>query len=69
MSFDKRIITSDSLLHAFKDGGMVKVERLFQSDAIILSGPNQEMLSKIRESLVMLDLEQTHKLVQELSIM
>jgi hypothetical protein len=69
MSFNKRIITSENLLHAFRNGGMVNVEKLFRSDAIILSGPNQDILKKIHESLAMLDLEQTHKLVQELAIM
>jgi hypothetical protein len=69
MSFNKRIITSDSLLYAFRNGGMVKVEKLFHADAIILSGPNQDVLSKIHESLVMLDHEQTYKLVIELDTM
>lgn len=69
MSFNKRIITSENLLHAFRNGGMVNVEKLFRSNTIILSGPNQDILQKIHESLVMLNLEQTYKLVQELSTM
>jgi len=69
MSFNKRIITKESLQQTFNSYGLIGVERLFQADAVVLSGDHIELLNEIHESLIHLDLEKTQKLITKIILL